>query len=81
MVEKVLSTLSPWLRNKLFDMHPVSSGSPYEMAEAVETKEHAYYTLCEDSGPVYHVPSSVERKVYEEFQGKRFQKLHHKDIV
>ena len=62
-------------------MHPVSSGSPYEMAEAVESKEHTYYTLCEDSGPAYHVPSSVERKVYEEFQGKRFEKLHHKDIV
>ena len=51
------------------------------MAEAVETKEHAYYTLCKDSGPAYCAPSSVERKVYEEFQGKRFEKLHHKDIV
>ena len=62
----------------------VSSVSPYEMAELIEAEERIYFTLCEDEenfGPVYCEPSCDEKKVYEEFEGKRFSKLYHKEIV
>ena len=58
------------------NMHDVPRASTHKVRE---TEEHTYYTLCED--PVYHAPSSNEQKIYEEFEGKRFHKLHHKDIV
>ena len=53
------------------------------MAESIEAKENSYYALCESEsiGPMYCIPSSDEQKVYEEFEGKRFRKLLHKDIV
>ena len=71
----------PCLGNSLYDMLP--SASLYKMAESIETKEHSYYALCESEsiGPAYCVPSSDEQKVYEEFEGKRFHQLYHKDIV
>ena len=41
-------------------------------------------TPCEGEesiGPIYSAPSSDEQKIYEEFEGKRFHKLHHNDLM
>ena len=78
---KMPTSKQPCLGNSLYDILP--SASLYKMAESIETKEHSYYALCEAEsiGPVYCTPSSIERKVYEEFEGKRFRILHHKDIM
>ena len=61
------------------NMHDVSRASTHKVNNSRETEEHTFYTVCEDS--VYHVPSSNEQKIYEDFEGKGFHKLHHKDIV
>ena len=66
------------------NLHEVTSLSPHEMAESIKAEEQIYYTLCEDEetiGPAYCVPSSDEQTIYEEYEGKRFHKLYHKDIV
>jgi len=42
------------------------------------------YNPCnhiEDYGPIYSTPSNDEKKIYEEYAGKRFRKLLHKDIM
>jgi len=42
-----------------------------------------YETPCEGeetTGPIYCAPPSDEQKIYEEFEGKRFRKLHRKEI-
>ena len=65
------TTTHPCLGNNLYDRLSVKA------AEPVQAKEHAYYTLS----PSYCAPSSDEQKVFEEFEGKRFNKLYHKDIV
>jgi len=55
-----------------------------DMAKSMEKKEQEIYeTSCEDEGnygPVYCKPPSDEQKIYEEFEGKRFRKLYHKEI-
>ena len=71
----------PCLVNGLYE---VSVISPREMAESIKAEEQIYHTLCEDEetiGPAYCVPSSDEQTIYEEYEGKRFHKLYHKDIV
>ena len=71
----------PCLVNGLYE---VSTISQYEMAESIKAEEQIYHTLCEDEeniGPAYCTPSSDEKTIYEEYEGKRFHKLHHKDIV
>ena len=62
------------LRNSLYDR---LSASPQKVAGSVHAKESTYYTLC----PSYCAPSSNEKKIFEEFEGKRFHKLCHNDIV
>ena len=79
--EEPISSSPPTFGNHVYE---VSSVSPYEMAELIKAEERIYYTLCEDKenvGPVYSEPSCDEKKVYEEFEGKRFSKLYHKEIV
>ena len=48
------------------------------MVESIESEQQVYETTCEGEqsiGPVYCAPSSDEKKIYEEFEGKRFCKL------
>ena len=57
---------------------------PYEIAESIEDEQQIYETPCENEeeiGPAYLEPSSDEHKIYEEFEGKRFCKLLHREIV
>ena len=73
--------VKPYAANDLYEL---PSASPYEMAESIEVEQQIYETPCEGEGtigPIYSVPSSDEQKIYEEFEGKRFRKLYHKDIV
>ena len=66
------------------DLYDTLIALPYKMAESIKAEEQNYYTLCKDEesiSPVYHVPSADEKKVYEEFEGKRFHKIHHNEIV
>ena len=65
------TTTHPCLGNNLYDRLSAKA------AETVQAKERTYYTLC----PAYCTPSSDEQKIFEEFEGKRFNKLYHKDIV
>ena len=62
------------LRNSLYDR---LSASPHKVAKSVQAKESAYFTLC----PSYCEHSSDEQKIFEEFEGRRFHNLCHKDIV
>ena len=57
--------------------------SPYAIAESIEAEQQIYETPCEDepAGPVYCKPPSDELKIYEEFEGKRFRKVFHKEIL
>ena len=51
---------------------------------SMEAEQEIYKTPCEgegNTGLVYCVPSSNEQKIYEEFEGKRFRKLYHKEIM
>jgi len=78
--EKPVNT-KPSLINGLYE---VSIISPVEMAESIKAEEQMYHTLCEDEeniGPAYSTPASDEQTIYEEYEGKRFHKLYHKDIV
>ena len=63
--------------------YELSSISPYELTESVEAEQQIYETPYEDEenyGPIYTAPSSDEQKIYEEFEGKRFRKLYHREI-
>lgn len=66
------------------DTYDAPNPSPYEVANSMEAEQKIYETPCdieESVGPVYHEPSSDEQKIYEEFEGKRFRKLFHKEIT
>ena len=66
------------------NLYEVPSASPYEMAESIEAEQQIYETPSEidqSIGPIYCVPSTDEQKIYEEFEGKRFRKLYHKELV
>ena len=65
------------------DSCELSSISPYELAESMEAEQQIYETPYEDEenyGPIYSAPSSDEQQIYEEFEGKRFRKLYHREI-
>ena len=65
------------------DWCEISSPPPQEMARSMEEEEVIYSTPCEDEGnygPIYCEPPCDEHKIYAEFEGKRFRKLHHKEI-
>ena len=64
--------------------YEMASASPYEMAESMETEQQIYETPCEGEesiGPIYCVPPTNEEKIYEEFEGKRFHKIHQKELM
>ena len=63
--------------------YELPSLSSYEVAESMEAEQQIYETPYEDEGncgPIYNAPSSDEQKIYEEFEGKRFRKLFHREI-
>ena len=77
-----LST-QPCLANHLCAVTSVSI-SPCEMAESIAAEESFYHTLCEGEGSIgktYNAPLSDEQRIYKEFEGKRFQKLYHEELV
>ena len=48
---------------------------------AVQNEYTTPYKDDGDYGPLYCVPSSDEQKIYEEFEGRMFRKLHHNEIM
>ena len=65
------------------DWCEISNLSSQDMARSMEKEEVIYNTPCEDEGncgQIYCEPPCDEHKIYEEFEGKRFRKLYHKEI-
>jgi len=65
-------------------IYEMEGPAPYEIAESIEDEQQIYETPCEieeNIGPVYQEPSSDEHKIYEEFEGKRFRRLSHYEIM
>ncbi|XP_065899226.1 uncharacterized protein [Dysidea avara] len=57
--------------------------SANEIAKSLQKEENIYetpYKHKEDCGPVYCVPADDEKKIYEEFAGKKFRKLLHREV-
>ncbi|XP_065906945.1 uncharacterized protein [Dysidea avara] len=57
--------------------------SSNDVAKSLQTEESIYdtpYSHIGDCGPIYCVPADDEKKIYEEFAGKKFRKLLHKEI-
>ena len=57
--------------------------SPYELVESLEEEQKIYDTPCDDDencGPIYCEPPTEEEDLYAVFEGKKLQKLSHKDI-
>ena len=57
--------------------------STHDVAKSLETEEQIYDTphSCKQSyGPTYCSPSDDERRLLEEFERKKIQKLYHEDI-
>ena len=57
--------------------------TPYSEPVQMEDEQKIYETPCEDDGnygPIYTEPPTEVEKIYETFEGKRFQKLHHHNI-
>ena len=79
--ELIPSIAQPGLSNNGYEVPDVSH---YEITESLEAEKKIYETPCEGEesiGPVYCVPPPDEQKIYEEFEGKRFRKIHHKELV
>jgi len=63
--------------------YEMSEISPCAIANSLETEKEIYETPFEDeesNGPIYYEPPSNLQKIYEEFEGKRFRKLYHRQI-
>ena len=64
--------------------HDISlPGSTNEVAVSMEEEQKIYETASdneEDYGPIYCEPPTEEEKLYAVFEGKKLQKLCHKDI-
>ena len=74
----------PTMSQGTVGIYEIESISTYEIVESMEKEQQIYETPCENEeniGPVYLEPSSDEHKIYEEFQGKRFRKLYHREIM
>ena len=57
--------------------------SSNDIAKSLQTEETIYdtpYSHIGDCGPIYCMPADDEKKIYEEFAGKKFRKLLHKEI-
>ena len=66
------------------NLYEMPSASPCEMAESIETEQQIYETPCEGEesiGPIYCAPPTDEEKIYEEFEGKRFRKIHKEELT
>jgi len=55
-----------------------------DIAKSLAAEDHIYDTPCSDDvqncGPIYCSPSDNETKLYEEFEGKKFQTLFRKEL-
>ena len=79
--EEPVSNTQPGLVQNLYEMPNVTLD---EMAESIEAEQQIYETPCEGEesvGPIYCAPPPNEEKIYEEFEGKRFRKIHHAELV
>ena len=57
--------------------------SSQDVAKSLQTEKQIYGTPCnnkQDYGPIYCSPSDDETKLYQEFEGKKFQNLCHKEM-
>ena len=57
--------------------------SHYDVPKSMEEEQKIYDTPCnddEDYGPIYCEPPTEEEKLYATFEGRKLQKLCHKDI-
>jgi len=64
-------------------MYEIPNFLPSKMMISLETEKQIYddpFEIQKDYGPIYHEPSSNVKKIYEEFEGKRFHKISHNEI-
>ena len=56
--------------------------APDDVTKYMELEQQIYATPYkqQDYGPPYYHPPDNEKKIYEEFEGKRFRKLFHREI-
>ena len=67
----------------IYEYDTTLHASHYEVAVSMEEEQKIYDTPCEDDenyGPIYCEPPNEEEKLYAVFEGKKLQKLYHKDI-
>jgi len=72
----------PSIRDDSIPSAEVYKMAPDEVSKSMDIEQQIYDTPCkpEDCGPVYCQPSDDEKKIYEDFEGKRFRKLFCKEI-
>ena len=77
----VISTAAPYeqpISAPYYELvDPASSPTPEEITTSAYAEPYASVANIRQ---VYRQPSCDERKIYEQFEGKRFRKLHHNDI-
>jgi len=56
--------------------------APDDVTKYMELEQQIYATPYkqQDYGPAFYHPPDDEKKIYEEFEGKRFRKLFHREI-
>ena len=56
--------------------------APDDVTKYMKLEQQIYATPYkqQDYGPVFYHPPDDEKKIYEEFEGKRFRKLFHREI-
>ena len=67
----------------IYEYDTTLNASPYEAAVSMEEEQKIYDTPYDDDencGPAYREPPAEEEKLYASFEGKKLQKLYHKDI-
>ena len=88
-MESLLAIAFPEVDNLYDDVHSYNASkgtyhmSPHEVAKSLETEETIYDTPYQnkvDFDVVYRTPADNEQKIYEEFAGKKFRRLYHKEI-
>ena len=81
MLETTLSNME-----RIYEEDATQYALPYEIssyANSLDAEKQIYQTPFEDEesyGPIYYEPPSNLQKIYEEFEGKGFHKLHHHEI-
>jgi len=64
-------------------MYEMPKFLPNTMMISLETEKQIYddpLEIQKDYGPIYHEPPSNVKKIYEEFEGKRFHKISHHEV-